>query len=186
VTPRKRWRWIGGIALGALVVYAIVEMVLAGFGAPGPPNENAPIVLQGGQVRGNNHKVATRSWSLSYDRGEFSPDGVVGTLEGVHDGVVYRKGKPYVEIDARRVTLNTQTLDFTAVGRVHIRMLGDRYQRSFDTDYVTWTNDAKMLSMSHPSYLHVGGQTLKISSITVDFDKNHVHLGSIEGSVGIP
>ncbi|MGH7736866.1 MAG: hypothetical protein ACREMP_03185 [Candidatus Tyrphobacter sp.] len=183
---KQRWR-IAGIAAGcALCVYLVVGIVLAGRDRVPIPQANAPIVLQGGNVRGGTHTISTRSWTLSYDRGRFSPDGVVGSLDGVHDGIIYRKGKPYIRLDAKHVELNAQTLDFTAVGRVHIAMLDDPYRRSFDTDLVTWTNDAKLLQMEHTSYLHVGGQTLRIATITVDFSKNEVHLGALSGAVGIP
>jgi hypothetical protein len=183
---RKRWRLLFIIAGSVLVLYLVVGLILAGRNDEAVPPEDQPIVLHGGNVRGGNHTISTRAWSLSYDTGQFSPDGVMGTLDGVHDGLIYRKGKPYIRLDARHVALNAQTLDFTAIGRVHIQMLDDRYNRSFDTDYVTWTNDAKLLQMIHPSYLHVGGQTLKIGTITIDFSKNQVHLGKIAGSVGIP
>lgn len=182
----RRWRLALIIAGFALVVYVIIGIILAGINQPPIPPQNGPIILRGGNVRGGSHTISTRAWTLSYDRGEFSNDGTIGTLDGVHDGVIYKKGKPYVEIDARHVALNTETLDFTAVGKVHIQMLHDPFQRSFDTDYVTWTNDAKLLDMIHTSYLHVGGETLKISTISVDFTKNEVHLGRIDGSVRIP
>ncbi len=183
---RRHRRLILGTAIGALTVYVVVELILAGKGLPVMPPTGAPIMLREGEVRGSNHVVASRSWRFSYDRGQLSPDYATGTLDGVHDGIVYRKGKPYLRLDARHVSLNAQTLDFTAVGMVHIQMLDDPYHRSFDTDYVEWSNNAKLLQMIHPSYLHVGGQTLKISSISVDFDKNEVHLGKIEGSVNFP
>jgi hypothetical protein len=182
----KRRRLIVGAAIAAFTIWVVVELVLAGRGLPGMPPASSPMILQGGEVRGSNHVIATRSWRFAYDRGELSPDGTSGTLDGIHDGIVYRKGKPYLRIDAQHVSVNLQTLDFTAVGLVHVQMLADPYDRSFDTDYVTWTNNAKLLQMTHPSYLHVGGQTLKIGSISVDFDKNEVHLGKIEGSVAIP
>ncbi len=170
----------------ALAIYIIVGIVRVGNGPEIMPSGSAPIVLQGGNVQSANHTISSRSWSLRYKRAELSPDGIIGSVDGVHDGIVYRNGKPYVEIDAAHVSLNAQTLDFTAVGRVHVQMLDDPFGRSFDTDYVTWTNDAKLLEMQHPSYLHVGGETLKIQSITVDFVKNQIHLGAIDGAVRIP
>jgi hypothetical protein len=183
---RKRWRLGAGIAIGALAIWITVELILAGRDIPALPPAGAPYVLQGGEVRGSNHVVATRSWRFSYDRGQFSPDFTTGTLDGVHDGIIYRNGKPYLRVDARHVSINAQTLDFTAVGLVHIQMLDDPYDRSFDTDYVAWTNNAQLLQMPHPSFLHVGGQTIRIKSITVDFVKHEVHFRRIEGSVGIP
>jgi hypothetical protein len=39
--------------------------------------------------------------------------------------------------------------------------------------------------MSHPSYVHSGGQTLRIDGITVNFDDNTIHLGKVGGSVDV-
>jgi hypothetical protein len=83
------------------------------------------------------------------------------------------------------VTLNIQSLDFTAVGKVHIERIDDPQHRSFDTDLVTWTNDAKILRMTHPAYIHSGDQTLRIDGISVNFDDNTVHLGKVAGGVNI-
>jgi hypothetical protein len=183
---RKRLRYLLIGAGIALLVWVTVEVILAGRGIPPIPVASAPIELRGGDVRANGHTVESRSWRFKYDRGELSSDGTTGTLDGIHDGIVYRKGKPYLLIDAQHVALNTATLDFTAIGAVHIEMLSDPSHRSFDTDDVAWTNDAKLLEMPHTSYLHVGGQTLKIGSVTVDFVKNQVHLTNVEGAVGAP
>lgn len=181
---RRWWKWALAVAGTALAIYVIVEIVLAGRGElPNPPS-SSPVILHGGVVLANNH-LQSRSWSFSYTRAELSPDDITGTIDGVRNGTVYRKGKPYLSISAHRISINTQSLDFTATGKVHIEMLNDPLDRAFDTDLVTWTNYAKLLRMDHPSYLHVGGQTLRIDSIVVDFDKNEVHLGHINGSVGI-
>lgn len=183
---RRRWRLLAGIASVALVVWVAVEIVLAGRGILPVPPSGQPILLQGGRVQGGNHVVSSRSWRFAYDRGEFSADGTTGTLDGIHDGIVFRKGRPYLRLDAQHVSLNVTTLDFTAIGLVHIAMIDDPANRSFDTDEVEWTNYAKMLRMRHRSYVHVGGQTLTIESISVDFDKKEVRLGRIEGAIGVP
>jgi hypothetical protein len=39
--------------------------------------------------------------------------------------------------------------------------------------------------MPHPAYVHSGGQTLVLRNISVDFDANIVHLGSMNGSVDV-
>jgi hypothetical protein len=182
---RKYRRALIVAAALALLLYVGIEIDLAGRGTPPLPPSSAPLILRGGMVRGTNHTIKTRSWSFTYDHGQLSPDGTAGTLDGVRDGIVYRKGKPYLRIDARHVSVNALTLDFTAIGLVHVQMLQDRYHRSFDTDDVAWTNNAKLLQMPHTSYLHVGGQTLRIGSITVNFSTNEVHLHGIQGTVGI-
>jgi len=132
----------------------------------------------------NNH-ISTKSWSFDYDSAHLAPDGMSGTVDGVRNGIVFRKGKPYLRISAAHIKLNIESLDFTAVGKVHIERIDDPQRRAFDTDLVTWTNDAKLLRMDHPSYVHSGDQTMRIDGITVNFDDNTIHLGKLSGGVDI-
>jgi hypothetical protein len=180
---RRFWRRIGLVAVVLFFVWVVVEIVLAGRGTPPPPPGQAPVDLRGGHVM-NNH-ISTKSWTFDYDHARLSPDGMSGTVDGVRNGIVFRKGKPYLRISAQHVSLNIQTLDFTAVGKVHIERMDDPARRSFDTDLVTWTNDAKLLHMDHPSYIHTGNQTLRIDGITVNFDDNTIHLGKLSGAVQV-
>jgi hypothetical protein len=39
--------------------------------------------------------------------------------------------------------------------------------------------------MDHPSYVHSGDQTLKLQSVTINFDTGQIHLGGISGGVKI-
>ena len=135
----KRLALVAGLAFG---VYVVVEIVLAGGGTPPLPPNQSPIDLRGGHVL-NNH-IATKSWSFDYDHARLSPDGLSGSVDGVRNGIVFRKGKPYLRISAKHVQLNIQSLDFTAVGKVHVERIDDPERRAFDTDLVTWTNDAKV------------------------------------------
>jgi hypothetical protein len=184
MTGKKRlWKRLGIVACALAVVWVVVEVVLAGGGTPPPPPGQVPIDLRGGHVL-NNH-ISTKSWSFDYDRARLSPDGMSGSVDGVRNGVVFRKGKPYLRISAQHVQLNIQSLDFTAIGKVHIERIDDPQGRAFDTDFVTWTNDAKVMRMTHPSYIHSGGQTLRIDGITVNFDDNTIHLGKLSGSVDV-
>jgi len=176
----KRLALAAGLGLG---IYVIVEIVLAGRGVPPLPPSQSEIDLRGGHVL-NNH-IATKSWSFDYDHARLSPDGMSGSVDGVRNGIVFRKGKPYLRISAKHVVLNIQSLDFTAVGKVHIERINDPERRSFDTDLVTWTNDAKVLRMPHPAYVHSGSQTLRIDKISVDFDADTIHIGKINGGVDI-
>jgi hypothetical protein len=176
----KRLALGAGVALG---IYVVVEIILAGGGAPPIPPSQTPIELRGGHVLTNH--IATKSWSFDYDRAKLSPDGLSGSVDGVRNGIIFRKGKPYLRISARHVQLNIQTLDFTAVGKVHVERINDAAHRSFDTDLVAWTNDAKILRMPHPAYIHSGNQTLRIDGISVNFDDNTVHLGKVAGGVDV-
>ena len=123
----------------------------------------------------NNH-ISTKSWSFDYDRARLASDGMSGSVDGVRNGIVFRKGKPYLRISANTFSLTFKRWISPRVGKVHIERIDDPEHRSFDTDLVTWTNDAKLLRMAHPAYVHSGNQTLRIDGITVNFDDNTIHL----------
>jgi hypothetical protein len=180
------WRRLAWIAAALLAIWFIVGIVLAGREVAPPPPQSQPITLRGGHVSGNH--ISTRSWKFDYTRAQMSPDGILATLDGVKNGIVYKKGKPYLSIAAEHVSINTQTLDFTATGDVHVEMLHpkDNISKSFDTDLVQWVNATKMLQLTHPSLFRSNGQTLKVATITVDFNTNQIHFGKMSGSVEAP
>lgn len=169
-----------------MLIWFVVGIVLAGR-EPAPPTPGSqPLSLRGGRVTGN--RISTRSWTFDYRHAQMSPDGTLATVDGVRNGVLYRKGKPYLSIAAQHVSVNTQTFDFTATGDVHVEQLNskDKVKRSFDTDLLQWTNVTKMLSLPHPSLFRTGDQILKVASISVDFNTNDIHVGKIEGSFQAP
>jgi hypothetical protein len=178
-----RWKTAGWIVGAAVLVYVIVEVILAGRGTPPLPTNQNGITLHGGHVQGN--RISTKSWSFDYKSAQLSPDGATGTVDGVRNGIVLRKGKPYLRVAAEHISVDTQSLNFTAVGKVHVVMIDDPEHRSFDTDLVIWTNAAKMLRMDHPSYIHSGDQTLQLQNVTINFDSGQIHLGGISGAYPI-
>lgn len=174
---------IGIVGAIVLLAWIVLEVILAGRNTPPLPVPQNGITLHGGHVQGN--RISTKSWSFDYKSAQLSPDGTTGTVDGVRDGIVLKKGKPYLRVSAEHITIDTQSLNFTAIGKVHVEVIHDPQHRSFDTDLVTWTNATKMLQMDHPSYLHTGGETLKISHVTINFGTDHIHLGGIGGSVEV-
>ena len=98
-------------------------------------------------------------------------------------GIILRKGKPYAELSAEDIEVNTQTLDFTAIGKVHIVRLHDPQKRSFDTDFANWINSMQTLTMPHPSYFHTGKATLKVAKITMNFKTGAVELSGVSGNI---
>ncbi len=180
---KPNWRAVAIAASAIFILWIVVEIVLAGRNAAPPPPGTQPLTLRGGRVNGN--RISTRSWTFDYQRAQMSSDGTMATVDGVRHGILYKKGKPYLSIAAQHVSLNTQTFDFTAIGVVHIAELDpkDGIPKSFDSDLVQWTNATKMLTLSHPSLLRTGDQTLQVASITVNFNSNDVHVGKIEGVV---
>ncbi|HEY1976955.1 MAG TPA: hypothetical protein VGG89_10440 [Candidatus Baltobacteraceae bacterium] len=178
---KRLWRRIAIVAGALFIVWVVVEVVVAGSGPTPPLPSSVSMNLKGGHVVTN--RISTKSWTFDYEHAQLSPDGLTGSVDGVRNGVVYRKGKPYLKISAEHVQLDIDSLDFTAIGKVHVERIGDPEHRSFDTDLVTWTNNAKLLHMDHPVYVHSGSQTLRIDGVTVDFDANTIHLGKVAGGV---
>jgi hypothetical protein len=184
VTPKRRSI---AIAVGVIVAaWMIAGIVLAGRNEVPLPSSSQPIVLKNGRVSGNH--ISTRSWTFAYNRAQWSSDGVDATIYGVHDGILYKRGKPYLTIAAQNVHLNTQTLDFTAVGDVHVAAVhpNDRIGKSFDSDLVIWSNATKTLTLPHASIFRTGDQVLKVASAEAHFDTDVVQLGKIEGAVEAP
>ncbi len=183
---RINWRKAAWITGGVLLVWLIVGIILAGNEPGGIPPGSAPITLRGGRVTGN--RISTRSWSFQYTKAQTTPDGTFATIDGVKNGILYKKGKPYLRISAQHVSLNTQTLDFTAIGDVHVSSINpnDGIPKSFDTDLVQWGNSSKLLQLTHPSIVHTGNEILRVATITVDFNTNDVHMGKVQGSVEAP
>jgi hypothetical protein len=178
------WKRISIIAGVIVVIVVAVEVILAGRDSPPIPVGQSGISLSRGHVNGN--KISTKSWTFDYQSAQLSADGSVGTVQGVKNGIVYKKGKPYLKISAESIAVDTNALNFVATGKVHAQLINDPQQRSFDTDLIAWTNSTKTLQMEHPSYLHSQGQTLKLETVSIDFNKDEIHLGKIGGTVEMP
>ena len=183
---RINWRLTAWVVGAVLVLWLVVGIILAGNEPGVVPPGSSPIVLHGGRVTGN--RVSTRSWTFEYKTAQTSPDGTFATIDGVKNGVLYRKGKPYLTLSAQHVTLNTQTFDFTAIGDVHVTSVNpkDGIPKAFDTDLVQWTNTDKILALNHPTLVHTGTELLKVATISVNFNTNDMHMGKIEGAVEAP
>jgi hypothetical protein len=173
------WRRLVWIAGAGLLVWLIVGVILAGKDTPEIPPTSQAIDLKGGHITGN--RITTKSWSFDYQHAQLSPDGTTGTVDGVRNGIVFKKGKPYLRISAEHISINTQSLDFTAIGKVHVERVDDPEKRSFDTDLVVWTNNAKIVRLDHPSYVHTKDNTLRLESVTINFDTDQIHFGQIGG-----
>jgi len=180
--PRSSWRSLVWVSAFTIVAILAEGLILSGREI-GPPPAQSPAILAQGQISA--HRWKTKSWSLEYDRAQMSPDGSYAEVDGIHNGVLYRNGKPYLSISARHVNANTVSDDFTATGRVHIAELQGGETRTFDTDMISWTNALKTLTLAHPSIIKSGKGALTVDSATVNFATGAVHLGRIRGAFNI-
>lgn len=182
---RASWRPFAIMAALAVVALLAGGVILAGREIPPQPG-TVPVILQHGGVFG--HRLTSRgakTWSFDYDRVQTSPDGTVADIDGVHGGLLYKDGKPYLKISAKHISANTISNDYTAKGEIHIEALGSGVKRSFDTDLAVWQNFSKTLTLAHPSIVRTGDAALTFKTVTVDFNTGTVHVGPIAGSVKV-
>ncbi|MDQ6826656.1 MAG: hypothetical protein M3Z14_05585 [Candidatus Eremiobacteraeota bacterium] len=169
----------------ALLVTLAVGVFLAGRDIPPPPGQ-IPITLKHGGIFG--HRLTSRggkAWSFDYDHVRMSPDGSVADIDGVHGGLLYKDGKPYLKISAKHISANTVSSDYTATGQIHIEAIGAKMKRSFDTDLAVWQNANKMLTLSHPSIVRTGDAVLTFGTVDIDFSTGKIHVGGINGSLSV-
>lgn len=182
--PWRRWPWrrIAIFACVALGIYLVVGILLAGEDTPPLPGQQ-PMQLYGGHVNGNH--ISTKSWSFDYTHAQLSPDGTIGSIDGVRHGVIYKKGKPYAHISAEHISVNTISLDFTATGKVTVTRIGGPQHETFETDEVIWTNGLHILRLDHLSYFRTGTQTLRIKNALINLGTDQIHLGELVGGVDL-
>lgn len=181
---RLTWKRAGIVAVVLVAIGVAFGIINAGRDdTQTPPSSTQPIVLHGGQING--HKMRTKSYSFVFDRAQTSADESSASIDGLHSGVLYKDGKPYLRIAAAHVAVNRLSLDFTATGHVRVEQIpgANEPPRSFETDLVVWNNALKQLELAHPSVLRTGNQTLRVARVTVDFKKNEVRLGPLSGGL---
>ncbi|MDP9018693.1 MAG: LPS export ABC transporter periplasmic protein LptC [Candidatus Eremiobacteraeota bacterium] len=179
---RKPWKTFWVVTAFAAVAIVAEGVILSGRDLPPPPGTQ-PVVLGSGGVTA--HHMSNKSWSLYYDHAQTSPDGSLAEIDGIHNGVLYRQGKPYITLSAKHVSVNTISDDFTATGDVHITQVKAGLTRAFDTDLVVWTNATKIVTLSHPSVIKTGDATMTVQSMTFNVQTGAIHLGKIGGRLSV-
>lgn len=174
----RRWKTVWQVAFVCFIGITIEGVVLSGHDLPPLPGAH-PVFLGAGGVTA--HKMSTKTWALFYDHAQTSPDGSLAEIDGIHNGVFYKNGKPYVTISAKHVSVNTLSQDFTATGDVHITQLKGATARSFDTDLIVWSNGNRLLTLSHPSVIKTGDRTMLVQNATFNVQTGDIHLGKIGG-----
>jgi hypothetical protein len=149
-----------------------------------PPPVSQQLQIEKGAAEGHRFKSRTANWAMDYDRLTISPDQSYADLENVRDGTFYRGGKPYMTIRAKHVTVNVNTSDFTATGKIRIRTL-DGKQRTFDSDSVSWANIAQVLTLDHPvTASQLGGTSLRFTKGVVNVKDRTLDLQGLSANLG--
>ena len=119
------------LAVIGLGIFVGIGVYQAGLETPAVPML-PPTQLDKGVAEGR--RITGQSWSFDYDSVRMTPDGAIADIDGVHDGNIYRYGKPFLRMTAKHITVNTQTNDFNATGPIRIEQITKAHRRTFKTD----------------------------------------------------
>ena len=172
------------ILYSALAIFAgwfALETYLAGREVIPPFSATQPITLHSGAARGE--RLKTHSWSIDYDKIITNADQTFVEVRGVHDGLIYRKGKPWLRVRAKQMSVNMLTHDFTANGALHVETVDRRKPRSFDTTSAVWSDAQQQLSFPQPSTITTRGGKLRVDRMSLDVKSGAIHLERISGGI---
>ena len=176
---KRTLAWLG-VALFAFIAFGIYQ---AGKDElPPPPTDTNITAPRGGDAAGE--RIKARSWTIRYDRMVSNSDQTVVDLYGVHKGTIYRDGKPFLDVRAAHLTVNTVSKDFTALGPLHVVTLTGDPKRSFDTDYATWSNATQKLTFAHKTTIVSGADApMVVGSMLFDVKSGDVDVTGASGAI---
>ncbi len=143
-----------------------------------PPTQTQ--TMKTGEAQGRRAQFA--SWQFTYDNATTLQDGVTQEIDGIHDGVYLKGGKPFIRMHAERAVYNSLTHDFTVNGLVHFDINDHGKTRTFETDYAVWTDINQTLRIPGTATVGSGNQHLTVTDITVDLSKGQYTIGKIQGA----
>jgi hypothetical protein len=178
-TVTVRAAQIAGVAFLGYVAYGIYA---AGLDERPPPPTSTTIVFKNGTATG--HRIVSRSWSADYDNIQSNSDQSVLELDNVRNGIIYKKGKPYLRVRANHMTVNTESRDFNVSGPLHVETVDAKPHRSFDTTAAAWDDALQQLTLSkHVTVNTAGSAPLSIGSMTFNVKTGAIDITAIEGPV---
>ena len=170
------------IAGGALVAYLGYGIWAAGREDLILPQSNGPVLFKQGSAIGQ--RLEGRSWSVDYERISTSSDQVSLDLYGVKHGIIFRDGKPYLGVTAKRLTINTVTRDFNASGKLHIETLGKKPVRTFDTEAANWSDSQRTLTIPDRAKIGTGASLpLLVGSAVFNVRTGELEMHQVAGAV---
>jgi hypothetical protein len=173
------------LAAGALLLgYVGAGIYLAGLDTPAaPPINSNSVIFKPGQAIGE--RVGCRSWIADYDHIVTSADQTVVDVDNVRHGLIYKQCKPYLTVQAKHMTINTLTHDFSASGDIHIETAAsDMLHKTFETDAATWSDQGQRLALPHKSTIESGMDLpLTVGSLTFDVRSGQLEINNVAGAV---
>jgi hypothetical protein len=166
----------------AFAIFVIVGTYLAGrMDLPLPPS-NPQVLFKHGTALGQ--RLTGRSWTADYQEIITNSDQTVMDLIDVRHAVIYKKGKPYLSLRCKRMTVNTLTRDFNATGALHVETISAKPRRAFDTSHATWNDLTQTLILPDKAVFDTGAPLpLLVGSATYDVKTGQIELRSVAGGL---
>jgi hypothetical protein len=142
-TAATRLRLTAIVAVLAFLGYGVYR---AGLNELPPPSNSPQVLFHRGAANGQ--RVQSKSWSADYDKIVSNQDQTILEADGIHHGVIYRKGKPYLLVRAAHMTINTVSHDFSASGPVHVETVERHPPRAFDMTSARWNDALQEMTLS--------------------------------------
>ena len=174
-----------GLTIAGVVLFCATALGIYDAGRneiPPPPADTNITAPHGGDAVGE--RIDARSWHLRYDRMVSNADQSVVDLYGVKDATIYQKGKPYLDVHAAHLTVNTITRDFTALGPFRVVTIASKPARSFTTDSATWSDATQKLTFAHKTTIESGADApMVVGSMTLDVKSGDVDATDAKGAI---
>jgi hypothetical protein len=169
-----------GIVLLLVIVGVLVYQTPEGPIEPAAGNNQVRI----GKGKMQAERLSGHAWTVNYDRIHTNTDETVVDLDGVHDGIIYRGGKPYLRVQAQHLQVNTLTKDFTASGRIHVERIGKANFHDFESDAGTWTNALQRLYLPHKTVVELeDGKKITVERAGINLATGHIHVEGVQGTM---
>jgi hypothetical protein len=175
----KRWRRLALIVAVIIGSWLVWQTIHAGDDVPlthGGGSGSALVRLNGGTAGGK--RLDGKSWSLDYANANFSQDGTTAELDDIHDGVIFRNGKPYVRMHARHVSANLATNDFTVIGGVTFDEIDGR-KRHLETSTARYIGNIHTVYLDQPTTITEGSAHLRVATLQMNFTTGDTVLGRV-------
>jgi hypothetical protein len=170
---------IAALALAAFVGWGIYR---AGLNETPPPPSTTDIIFEHGIANGE--RITTRSWTADYDRIVTNADQTVLDLQNVRNGIIYKRGKPYLRVRAAQMTVNTLTRDFSVTGPLYVATLTGSPKRSFRTTAARWSDGLQRLELPARVTIESGASAPHVvSRLTVNVKTGDVEVHDVAGPI---
>lgn len=167
-------------AVLAVLIFLAIGVYRAGLNELPPPSNTPQVYFSRGAAKGE--RVKAPSWSANYDKIVANQDQTILEADGVHNGVIYRDGKPYLRLRAAHMTINTVSHDFSASGPVHVETVARHPQRAFDMESAAWNDTLQQLTLSGNIRVATGApRPLLVDRLTFDVRTGELELRNVSG-----